>query len=323
MGKKTGRRNFLKNAAGVAALATGPSPVIAQQSTAREPEMTTDRPGSDFMLTVLKQIGFEYVCANPGSSFRALHESVVNYGGNKSPEFVTCCHEESSVAMAHGYAKIEGKPACVFAHGTVGLQHAAMAVYNAFCDRVPVYMVVGNTMDATARRPGAEFAIVRSHVEDGSRPGRRCAQVDLVQRHRASPVSYPLQLRPDAVPAFDDLVDDPEYARYREHPLTTPTPGGETIGQVQERGVKAIRRTVEAHPGKRILFVSHGDIIRTVLCHFIGAELEHFRRIRIDNATFSAIQLIGDFAEVKFMNLLPDPERAFQPPFRIKPRKSN
>ena len=121
---------------------------------------------------------------------------------------------------------------------------------------------------------------------------------------------------------FDDLVDDPEYARYREHPLTTPTPGGETIGQVQERGVKAIRRMVEAHPGKRILFVSHGDIIRTVLCHFIGAELEHFRRIRIDNATFSAIQLIGDFAEVKFVNLLPDPERAFLSPFQMKPRKS-
>jgi phosphoserine phosphatase len=121
---------------------------------------------------------------------------------------------------------------------------------------------------------------------------------------------------------FDELVDDPEYARYREHPLTTPTPGGETIGQVQERGVRAIRRTVEAHPGKRILFVSHGDIIRTVLCHFVGAELEHFRRIRIDNATFSAVQLIGDFAEVKFLNLLPDPERAFASPFQTKQRKA-
>jgi broad specificity phosphatase PhoE len=120
---------------------------------------------------------------------------------------------------------------------------------------------------------------------------------------------------------FEDLVDDPEYLHYREHPLTTPTPGGETIGQVQERGVKTILRMVEAHPKKRILFVSHGDIIRTVLCHFLGAELEHFRRIRIDNATFSAVQLIGDFAEVKFMNLLPDPERAFLSPFQVKLRK--
>jgi thiamine pyrophosphate-dependent acetolactate synthase large subunit-like protein len=83
---------------------------------------------------------------------------VINYGRNQSPEFITCCHEESSVAMAHGYAKIEGKPLCVFAHGTVGLQHAAMAIYNAYCDRVPVYIVLGNTLDATKRQPGVEWA---------------------------------------------------------------------------------------------------------------------------------------------------------------------
>src|SRR5580700_10891789 len=71
---------------------------------------TTDRPGSDFMVDVIKTLGFEYVAANPGSAFRGLQESCINYGGNKSPEWLTCCHEESSVAMAHGYAKIEGKP---------------------------------------------------------------------------------------------------------------------------------------------------------------------------------------------------------------------
>src|SRR5207248_4979778 len=94
---------------------------------------------------------------NPGSSFRAIHESVVNYGGNQKPEFITCCHEESSIAMAHGYYKIEGKPVAVFAHGTVGLQHAAMGIYNAYCDRVPMVIIVGNTLDATMRRPGVEW----------------------------------------------------------------------------------------------------------------------------------------------------------------------
>jgi acetolactate synthase I/II/III large subunit len=119
--------------------------------------LTTDRPGSDFMIDVIKSLGIEYVCANPGSSFRGLQESVVNYGGNKAPEFITCCHEESAVGMAHGYAKIEGKPLAVFAHSTVGLQHAAMAIFNAYCDRVPVYIVLGNTIDATMRRPGVEW----------------------------------------------------------------------------------------------------------------------------------------------------------------------
>ena len=82
-------------------------------------------------------------------------------------------HEESSVAMAHGYFKIEGKPLAVLAHGTVGLQHAAMAIYNAYCDRVPVFIVLGNTLDATMRRPGVEWthsvqdaaAMVRDYIK--------------------------------------------------------------------------------------------------------------------------------------------------------------
>jgi acetolactate synthase I/II/III large subunit len=139
---------------------------------AMEP-LTVARSGSDFMIDVVKSLGFEYMAANPASSFRGLHESLINYGGNKSPEFLTCSHEEISVAMGHGYFKIEGKPLCVFAHGAVGLQHATMALYNAWCDRVPVYMVIGNILDATMRRPGVEWnhtvqdaaAIVRDYVK--------------------------------------------------------------------------------------------------------------------------------------------------------------
>jgi thiamine pyrophosphate-dependent acetolactate synthase large subunit-like protein len=119
--------------------------------------LTADRPGADFMVDVLKTLGFEYICANPGSSFRALHESIINYGGNKAPELITCCHEEQSVAMADGYARIEGKPLAVMAHSTVGLQHASMAIYNAFAARSPAYIILGNTIDATARRPGVEW----------------------------------------------------------------------------------------------------------------------------------------------------------------------
>jgi acetolactate synthase-1/2/3 large subunit len=113
---------------------------------------SNERSGSDFMVDVIKSLGFEYACANPGSSFRGLHESIINYGGNQNPEIITCCHEESAVAMAHAYFKAEGKPLAVFAHGTVGLQHAAMAIYNAWCDRVPVYIFLGNYLDAAIRR---------------------------------------------------------------------------------------------------------------------------------------------------------------------------
>ncbi|HET9834314.1 MAG TPA: thiamine pyrophosphate-dependent enzyme [Vicinamibacterales bacterium] len=173
-----GRRRFLKQAAatGAAVAAAGPVSKAAAQAPAASPAraaaatstpesdpspsaevLTTDRPGGDFMVDVMKSIGFEYVAANPGSSFRGLHESLINYGGNAAPEFITCCHEESSVAMAHGYFKVEGKPMAALVHGTVGLQHAAMALYNAYCDRVPVYVIAGNSIDATQRRPGVEW----------------------------------------------------------------------------------------------------------------------------------------------------------------------
>ncbi len=140
------------------AQATAPTPPRETDPLANVEVLTTDRPGGDFMVDVIKSLDFEYVAANPGSSFRGIHESIVNYGGNAAPEFITCCHEESPVAMAHGYFKAEGKPMAVLCHGTVGMQHAAMAIYNAYCDRVPVYIMAGNTLDATLRRPGVEWA---------------------------------------------------------------------------------------------------------------------------------------------------------------------
>jgi acetolactate synthase-1/2/3 large subunit len=173
------RRGFLQGAVAGAATAlsaeappllaqntqTGSAPLpSAQQMRAETGEvtpsaevLTADRPGSDFMVDILKHLGIEYIAANPGSSFRAIHESIVNYGGNKAPELLTCCHEESSVAMADGYAKVENKPMAAILHSNVGLQHASMAIYNAYAARVPVFLIAGNAVDAAQRRPGPEW----------------------------------------------------------------------------------------------------------------------------------------------------------------------
>ena len=110
--------------------------------------------GSDFMVDVIKTLDIKYLPANCASSYRGIHESLINYGGNKMPEFLTCTHEESAVGMAHGYFKVTGKPLLTLCHGTVGLQHAAMAIYNAWCDRVPVIVMGGNDLDAAHRPPG-------------------------------------------------------------------------------------------------------------------------------------------------------------------------
>jgi acetolactate synthase I/II/III large subunit len=249
------RRNFLKSAAGGAAALTATATTTAQAPAqearpvrtaaavaAKEVDppstvevLTADRPGSDFMVDVIKKLGFEYVCSNPGSSFRALHESVINYGGNSAPEFITCCHEESSIAMAHGYAKIEGKPLLVLAHGTVGLQHAAMAIYNAYCDRVPVYVIVGNSIDAATRRPGVEWdhsvqdaaSMVRDFVKWDDLP------ISLQHFAESAVRAYKIATTPPTMPvllvADSDLQETPVKDNARLHipklPETAPPQG--------------------------------------------------------------------------------------------------
>src|SRR3954467_3692818 len=126
----------------------------AETGTPKELPRIGGVPGSDFMVDVIKTLDIKYCPSNCASSFRAIHESLINYGGNKMPEFLTCTHEESAVGMAHGYFKVAGKPLITLCHGTVGLQHATMGIYNAWCDRVPVIVVGGNDLDAAHRPPG-------------------------------------------------------------------------------------------------------------------------------------------------------------------------
>jgi thiamine pyrophosphate-dependent acetolactate synthase large subunit-like protein len=114
--------------------------------------------GSDVVVDLLKAFEFEYIAINPGATFRGLHDSLVNYGGNHAPEIILCNHEEIAVALAHGYARARGKPMAAAVHNVVGLQHAAMAIYNAWADRLPV-IVLGGTgpMDSANRRPWIDW----------------------------------------------------------------------------------------------------------------------------------------------------------------------
>jgi acetolactate synthase-1/2/3 large subunit len=206
--------------------------------------LTTDRPGSDFMVDVLKSLNLEHVASNPGSSFRGIHESIINYGNNRMPEFLTCCHEESAVAMAHGYFKVEGKPMAALCHGTVGLQHAAMAIYNAYCDRVPVYILAGNTVDATMRRPGVEWAhsvqdagvMVRDFLKWDDQPG------SLPHFAESAVRAYKIAMTPPMMPVMlvidsgiqEDPIPHDVASRLRVPRLTLPTPPQGEAGAVAE-----------------------------------------------------------------------------------------
>ena len=111
------------------------------------------RYGSDVIVDLLKGFGIQYAALNPGATYRGLHDSIVNYGGN-CPEIVTCTHEEIAVAIAHGYTKVTGKPMAAIVHDVVGLLHSSMAIYYAHIDRAPV-LVLGPTgpLDRSKRRP--------------------------------------------------------------------------------------------------------------------------------------------------------------------------
>jgi acetolactate synthase-1/2/3 large subunit len=193
------RRNFLKGAGLVGAAALTPAAASAQVSTpkpnlkaavpgpkqiavetqppSKDPVNQTSS-GGDFMVDVLRTLDIEYLAMNCASAFRGIHESFINYGKNTKPEILTCPHEEIAVHMAQGYAKMEGKPMMMMCHGTVGLQHASMALYNAWCDRVPVYVMIGNIIEGDKRAPGVEWvhsaidpaALVRDFVKWDDQP---------------------------------------------------------------------------------------------------------------------------------------------------------
>ena len=191
--------------------------VIAAESHAPPAQpVTEDRSGSDFMVDVIKSLQIDYIAAMPGSTFRGLHESIINYGGNRKPELLTCLHEEISVAMAHGYAKVAGKPIAAMLHGPVGLQHASMAIYNAWCDRVPVVMIAGNGMDAMKRRPNVEWmhaaqdnaAIVRDFLKFDDQPASHQHFAESLTR------AYAIAVTPPAAPVL--VMADSEL---QERPL--------------------------------------------------------------------------------------------------------
>src|SRR6204780_2987808 len=135
--------------------------------------------GSDVIADALRSLDIPYIALTPGASYRGLHDSIVNYLGNSSPQMLLCLHEEAAVAIAHGYAKVTGKAMAAAVHSNVGLLHASMAMFNAWCDRMPM-LVLGATgpVDAAKRRPWIDWihtardqgALVREYTKWDDQP---------------------------------------------------------------------------------------------------------------------------------------------------------
>src|SRR5258706_3659523 len=239
------RRTFLKTAAAAAVVTPAKAGAQLDPGLRRDHKLPGDivieRPGSDFMIDVIKTLDLEYMATNPGSSFRSLHESRVNYGGNRAPELLTCMHEEAAVAMAHGYAKAAGKPMGAIIHGTVGLQHGAMAIYNAWVDRVPVMLFAGNGLNAMTRRPGTEWnhsvqdagALVRDFVKWDDCPAS--LQQFAESTVRAYKIATTPPMEPVLITADIDLQEDAIHeANLRVPRLTRSRPAQGDRGALAE-----------------------------------------------------------------------------------------
>src|SRR6187402_1068420 len=147
--------------------------------------------GSDVVADTLRALDIPYVALNPGASYRGLHDSLVNYLGNERPQMLLCLHEESAIAIAHGYAKVTGRAMATAVHSNVGLMHATMAIFNAWCDRMPV-IVLGATgpVDAPHRRPWIDWihtardqgALVRGYTKWDDQPASPAAAREAVLR---------------------------------------------------------------------------------------------------------------------------------------------
>ncbi len=150
--------------------------------------------GSDAIADLLRALEVEFIALTPGASFRGLHDSLVNHLGNKDPALLLCIHEEHAVALAHGHARVTGKPIAVALHSNVGLMHATMAIFNAWCDRVPM-LIIGavGPMDAVQRRPWVDWihtardlgALIRGYTKWDDQPTSLPAALEaLVRAHR-------------------------------------------------------------------------------------------------------------------------------------------
>jgi thiamine pyrophosphate-dependent acetolactate synthase large subunit-like protein len=147
--------------------------------------------GSDVIADALRVLEIPYIALTPGASYRGLHDSIVNYLGNTQPQMLLCLHEEAAVAIAHGYAKVTGKAMVTAVHSNVGLMHATMAMFNAWCDRMPV-VVLGATgpVDAVKRRPWIDWihtardqgALVREYTKWDDQPSSPGAAREAILR---------------------------------------------------------------------------------------------------------------------------------------------
>ena len=176
--------------------------------------------GSDVMVDILRALGIKYIAPNPGASYRGLHDSLVNYGDG-GPEMLMCSHEEIAVAIANGYGGVTGTPMATGLHNVVGLQHAAMALFNAWCDRTPILNLGGGGPQNSTNRRSTDWvhtalvqgSLVRDFVKFDDQPFSVEASMESLLR------AYRIATTAPMGPVYVTLDSDVQEERLEEPAL--------------------------------------------------------------------------------------------------------
>lgn len=259
---------------------------------------------SDVMVDAMQAWGLRYVTFNPGASFRGLHDSIVNYGGN-SPEMIECTHEKIAVQIAHGYAKASGQAIGCIVHDTVGLLHAPMGIYYAYIDRTPV-VIFGGTgpMAYERRRPNIDWIhtanvqgnVVRDYTKWDEQPTSLGSVHEAISRGYRVAVSEPqgpVYIALDAGLQEDPLEEDfrpPDISRYR--PPTRIGPDPAALERLAEMLVSAERPVlIPGYAGRDP--AAMGTLVD--LCELLGAGVID-TNIRLNFPTRHPLNVTGSEA---------------------------
>jgi len=209
---------------------------------------------SDAIAEMLRKLGFRYITMNPGASYRGFHDSLVNYLGNRDPQMLLCLHEDHVVAIAHGYARVTEEPMAAIVHSNVGLMHGLMQVFNAWCGRMPIFLMgATGPVDAEVRRPWVDWvhtardqgALLRNYTKWDDQPVSVGATFESMLRAaqicRTAPRG-PVYVCIDAgmqEERLDDALALPDPSRYTPGP--PPHPSADTLGDLTDLLVDAAR----------------------------------------------------------------------------------
>jgi len=138
---------------------------------------------------------------------------------------------------------------------------------------------------------------------------RARATAEAIAGHHALPVYEDAALREISFGAWEGATfaevlarDEALVSLWRTDPINNAPHGGETVSQVRDRVVDALKRWQSQYPEATVVWATHGGVIGITICHVLGIDLNNRWKFRCDTASITEIDLGRDYAILMRMN---------------------